>query len=88
MKPELKKKITNRLHITQGQIRGLEKMVKEEKYCPDILIQCLAVQRSLQSFNRLMLENHLREHVSHQMKNRNEARAIKELLKIYKLIHY
>ena len=77
------KNIINRLHRTQGQIKGLEKMVVENKYCVDIITQSLAIQKSLQSFNRAMLENHLTEHVAHQFKEGKDEKAISELLKIY-----
>lgn len=77
------KKVVNRLHRIRGQIDGLERMVKENKYCVDVITQSLAVAKSLQSFNRAVLENHLREHVSHQFRERKDEKAINELLKIY-----
>lgn len=77
------RKIISRLHRIQGQVVGLERMVKENKYCVDIITQSLAVQKSLESFNRSMLENHLREHVAHQFKMGKEEKAIGELLQIY-----
>lgn len=77
------KNIVNRLHRIQGQIKGLERMVIENKYCIDIITQSLAIEKSLESFNRVVLENHLREHVSEQFKKGKDETAIKELLKIY-----
>ncbi|MBL8030260.1 MAG: metal-sensitive transcriptional regulator [Candidatus Doudnabacteria bacterium] len=79
------KKLINRLHIIQGQMEGLERMIEGKKYCVDIITQSLAIQKSLQSFNQAMLENHLEEHVSHQLKHGNDSKAIKELAKIYSL---
>ena len=85
MKPNSpsKKRIINHLHIIQGQVKGLEKMVREYKYCIDILRLSLAVQKSLQSFNNAMLENHLKEHVSHQFLSGKDKQAIRELSEIY-----
>jgi len=60
-------------------------MVEAGKYCPDILVQSLAVDNSLESFNSALLENHLSEHVAHQFLHGHEAKAIKELIKIYNL---
>ena len=80
-----KKEIINRLHRIQGQVKGLEKMVVKNKYCVDIITQSLAIQKSLQSFNQAMLENHLQEHVSHQFKHGDASKAVKELIKIYNL---
>ena len=77
------KKIINRLRRILGQIKGLERMVTENKYCVDIITQSLAVQKSLQSFNQAMLENHLSEHISYQFKEGKDNQAISELLKIY-----
>lgn len=78
-------KLTKRLRIIQGQIGGLEKLVANKQYCPDIIRLSLAVQKSLQSFNQVMLENHLLEHVSHQFKQGKDKQAIKELSEIYSL---
>ena len=77
------KKAVSHLHIIQGQLKGLEKMVDQNKYCIDIIRLSLAIQKSLQSFNKLMLENHLSEHVSHQFMSGKEKQAIKELSDIY-----
>ena len=74
-----------RIHIIQGQLKGLERMVVSNEYCPDILRLSLAIQKSLQSFNQAMLENHLKEHVAHQLKSGKNAKAIQELLDIYSL---
>lgn len=79
------KDIVNRLRRIEGQVKGLEKMVVENKYCVDILTQSLAIQKSLQSFNQAMLENHLQEHVAHQFKHGDDSVAVKELIKIYNL---
>lgn len=77
------KKAINHLHIIQGQMKGLEKMVDQNKYCIDIIRLSLAVQKSLQSFNKIMLENHLKEHVSHQFMSGKDKQAIRELTEIY-----
>lgn len=78
-------KLTKRLRIIQGQVGGLEKMVAQNEYCPNIIRLSLAIQKSLQSFNQVMLENHLEEHVSHQFKSGKDKQAIKELSEIYSL---
>lgn len=79
------KKLVNRLHIIQGQMKGLERMVEEKNYCVDIITQSLAIQKSLQSFNQEMLKNHLQEHIAHQFHHGQENKAVTELLKIYNL---
>lgn len=83
MYKQSQKKAISRLHIIQGQLKGLERMVEQNKYCIDIIRLSLAIQKSLQSFNKLMLDNHLKEHVSHQFMAGKDRQAIKELSEIY-----
>lgn len=85
MQKKYQKKLINHLNRIEGQIRGLKGMVEKGRYCPDILIQSLAVENSLESFNAQLLENHLTEHVAHQFQHGESQRAIKELIKIYRL---
>lgn len=53
-----------RLRRVEGQVRGLQKMVEEDKYCIDILTQVAAVTRALQSVALGLLEEHLRHCVT------------------------
>ncbi len=85
MDKNIKKTIIRRLKILEGQIRGLQKMVQEEKYCINILHQSLAVKEGLSGVENLILENHLRTHVVEQVKKGQSQKAIKEILSIYKL---
>src|SRR5512144_3019714 len=57
--PSLKQQAGLRLKRIEGQIRGLQKMVDEQRYCADILVQISAVQESLRAVARLLLRNHL-----------------------------
>mgnify|MGYP001599690550 FL=1 len=85
MKVNLRKRAVRRLKIAAGQIKGLEKMVAEDKYCIDIINQSLAVKNALSSFEDLMLENHLKTHALHQIKHGKSAQAADEILAVYKL---
>lgn len=69
----------------EGQVRGLQRMVEEEKYCVEIILQSLAIKEALSRVEDLLLENHLNTHVIDQMKKGQEKRAISEIMKIYKL---
>lgn len=84
---DIKKRALHRTRILEGQLRGLEKMIENEDYCVDILTQSLAIQKSLGSLNKLLVENHLRTHVSEMFEEGGSARddAIAELLKVYEL---
>jgi CsoR family transcriptional regulator, copper-sensing transcriptional repressor len=84
---ELKKRALHRSRILEGQMRGLEKMIESEEYCMDIITQSLAIQKSLRSLNKLLVENHLRTHVSDMFAagGDDQERAVEELLKVYEL---
>ena len=64
---ELKRRALHRTKILAGQLRGLERMIDEEQYCVDIVTQSLAIQKSLRSLDRLIVENHLRTHAAHDL---------------------
>jgi DNA-binding FrmR family transcriptional regulator len=84
MDKEIKHKLTNRLKRIEGQVRGLQKMVDEEKYCIDVIDQSSAVRSALSGVEDLMLENHLSEHVIQQMKQGQGARAVEEIISVFK----
>jgi DNA-binding FrmR family transcriptional regulator len=85
---DLKKRALHRTKIIQGQLKGVEKMVADEEYCMDIITQTLAIQKSLSSLNKLLIENHLKTHVSSDLMSGDAKRktdALNELLAIYEL---
>lgn len=84
MKKEIKKNVTNRLRRVEGQVRGLAKMVDEEKYCIDVITQSSAIRQALSAVEDLMMENHLSTHVIHQIKGGEEKRAVEEIIKVFK----
>lgn len=57
---EEEKDLMNRLNRIEGQIRGIKNMVEEERYCVDILTQVSAVQAALNSFNKMLLSDHIK----------------------------
>jgi len=58
--PELKSKNIKRLRRIEGQVRGLQKMVDEDRYCADILTQISSVQEALRGVGRELMRNHLK----------------------------
>lgn len=87
---DIKKRALHRSKILQGQLRGIEKMIEDEKYCMDILVQSLAIQKSLSSLNKLILENHLKTHIKDKFEStdlKQRQAAINELLGLYELTH-
>ncbi len=85
MTEDVRKKAVQRLRIISGQVKGLERMVNEDKYCVDIIHQSLAVKEALSSFENLMLENHLATHVIEQIRKGKDKKAIEEILSVYKI---
>ena len=58
--PEAKERNRKRLRRIEGQIRGLQKMVDEDRYCADILTQISSVHEALRSVGRELMRNHLK----------------------------
>ena len=88
MKKDIKQRANHRIKIIEGQINGLHKMIDSEKYCMDILTQSLAIQKSLSSLNKLILENNISTHIAHMMSTDDPAdheTALEELMKLYEL---
>lgn len=63
-------------------------MIDQEAYCMDILTQSLAIQRSLASLNKLILENHITTHITDMISSgdaKEQEKALEELLRLYEL---
>jgi DNA-binding FrmR family transcriptional regulator len=58
--PEIKSRNLKRLRRIEGQVRGLQRMVEEDRYCVDILMQISSVQEALRGVGRELMRNHLR----------------------------
>lgn len=85
---DIKKRALHRAKILEGQMRGIQKMIDQEDYCVDILTQSLAIQKSLSSLNKLILENHVRTHIKENLSSSSESdqeKAVEELLGLYEL---
>ncbi len=58
--PEIKRAVLHRLRRIEGQVRGLQRMTEDERYCADILTQISSVQEALRATAKALLHNHLR----------------------------
>lgn len=63
------KDLLNRLSRIEGQVRGIKGMVEKDAYCTDILVQVSAVNAALNSFNKVLLANHIRTCVAADIRN-------------------
>jgi len=74
--------LSKRLHRIEGQIRGIGRMIDDDRYCVDILTQVSAVQSALDALARKLLEHHLHGCVSHAVASGSGAHAIDEALAV------
>jgi DNA-binding FrmR family transcriptional regulator len=84
----IKIRLVHRTKILEGSVRAIGKMIDDEKYCLDIINQSNAIQKSLSSLNKLLLENHIRTHLKHQLASRDKReieKAVEEMVKLYEL---
>lgn len=58
--PDVKERNVKRLRRIEGQVRGIQKMVEDDRYCADIMTQISAVQEALRSVGRELMRNHLK----------------------------
>ena len=87
MEKSTKKQILNRISYLSGHLEGIKKMIKDDKYCIDVIKQNEAVMAAIKKVNRIILENHLNTCVTEAIKGKNEKerkKKIKELLEIFK----
>jgi DNA-binding FrmR family transcriptional regulator len=68
-----KKQLTDRLRRIEGQVRGLQRMVKEDQYCIDILTQLNSVQAALQAVGLGLLDDHVRHCVRESLRHGEEG---------------
>lgn len=80
-----KEKLIRRLKIIEGQVRGLQTMVDDDKYCIDIITQTSAVKQALSGVEDVLMEGHLSTCLVNQIKNGQGKKATEEILKVYDL---
>lgn len=74
------KDLVNRLSRIEGQVRGVKGMVDNDAYCVDILTQVSAIQSALNSFNKVLLSNHVKTCVVEDIRAGNDE-VVDELMK-------
>ena len=80
---EEKKQLLSRINRISGQVNGIKKMIEEDDYCNDILIQIVAAEKSLKSLANIMIENHIYRCVSNDLEKGN-MEVIDELTSLFK----
>jgi DNA-binding FrmR family transcriptional regulator len=64
-----------RLRRVEGQVRGVQKMVEEERYCPDVLTQMSAIHESLRAVERILMKNHLQHCATEALRSEDPRKA-------------
>lgn len=79
-----KKPLLTRLKRIEGQVRGLQKMIEEDRYCVDIIIQINAVNAALKQVGFSLLEDHTSHCVLHAIESGDGEESVKELIDVVK----
>lgn len=80
------KDLLNRLNRIEGQIRGIKRMVEEDCYCTDILSQVAAANAALNSFNKVLLANHIRTCVADDIREGGDEKVDELVTVLQKLM--
>ena len=80
IKPQIKENTLSRLKRIEGQVRGIAKMVNEEKYCIDVINQVTAAERALDGVAQLLLRNHVETCLTEAIKNGDAEQKTDELI--------
>ena len=85
MQQSIKKKTVRRLKTIEGQVRGIQRMIENGTYCIDVITQTSAVRQALAAIEDSLLKTHLGSCVIDQIRGGADAKAIREILYVYKL---
>ncbi len=80
---EEKRIINNRISRIEGQLKGIKKMIQEDAYCNDVLIQLSAIENSVKSLSNHVLEEHLYSCVTRDLED-GKLDTIDELINLFK----
>lgn len=82
-KQDLKKDVITRLNRIQGQVGGVKKMVEDDRYCDDILIQLSAIDKSIKGLVNVILEDFVYSNIVPELKNGNYDQ-VNEMIEYFK----
>ena len=80
------KDLLNRLSRIEGQVRGIKGMVEKDAYCTDILVQVAAVNAALNSFNKVLLANHIKTCVANDIREGKNEKVDELVVTLQKLM--
>ncbi len=83
---ETKQRALSRLRRIEGQVQGVQRMVEEDKYCVDIMLQVSAIQGALEQVSKILMHRHIESCVMDTMKAgsaQERSRKIDELISVF-----
>ena len=80
------KKLINRLNRIEGQVRGVKRMLENDAYCTDVLIQVSAINAALNSFNKMLLAEHIRTCVAEDIRQGKDETIDELVMTLQKLM--
>lgn len=80
------KDLIHRLNRIEGQVRGIKGMIEKDAYCTDILVQVAAVNAALNSFNKVLLANHIKTCVTQDIRDGKEETVDELVITLQKLM--
>lgn len=80
---EEKKNIINRLNRVIGQLEGIKKMISDDRYCEDVLIQLSASEKAIKNISAIIFESHVKTCIVDNIKNGNDE-SIDEVVELFK----
>jgi len=83
---EEKQAVIHRLSRIEGQVRGIQRMIEEDRYCVDVLVQISAINAALKKVGSTITERHMKHCISHAIKDGEGEAAVEELMEVMK--HY
>jgi CsoR family transcriptional regulator, copper-sensing transcriptional repressor len=87
VEPQIKAANRNRLRRIEGQVRGIARMVEQERYCADILVQIASVQEALRAVSQALMRNHLRHCAARAIRQGSAKQAEAMYQELLKLIY-
>jgi DNA-binding FrmR family transcriptional regulator len=85
--PELKASANERLRKIEGQVRGLQRMIEDERYCADVLNQIASVQEALRAVGKLLMRNHLEHCVTDALRSGDRLDAERAYAEVMELMY-
>jgi len=82
-----KEALIKRMRRIEGQTRGIEKMITEDRYCIDILTQIAAVSTALETVAGILLDDHVNHCVRHALSSGNDAVATEKTTELLEAVH-